>query len=96
MTPQEILLKAADILTPRGAWTQHAFAVDKTGRTVKVTSPEATGFCLAGAVRKAAGDKPIETAKALALIDIPTIYLWNDTPSRRKSQVIALLRKSAQ
>ena len=96
MTPQEILLKAADILTPRGAWTQHVFAADKKGRTVSVKSPKATCFCLVGAVSKATGDNPEETAKALALIDIPSIYLWNDAPSRRKAQVIARLRKAAQ
>lgn len=96
MTPQEILLKAADILTPRGAWTQGSFATDKAGLAVNVTSPKAKCFCLEGAVRKATGDNAIETAKALSLIDIHSIYDWNDAPSRRKAQVIALLRKAAQ
>lgn len=45
-------MKAHELLSEPEKWTQFAYARDKDGNPIPVTAPEATCFCLLGALRK--------------------------------------------
>lgn len=50
----EILLSAAFVLTPEENWTQGAAARTSRGWIVHTTHPDASCFCMVGAVRESA------------------------------------------
>jgi hypothetical protein len=45
-------MKAHQLLSEPEKWTQFAYARDKDGHPTQVTAPEATRFCMLGALRK--------------------------------------------
>lgn len=97
MTPQEILLKAADYYDRLG-WCQKAMSI-KDGRRSSVRVWEYPDeVCLIGAIFYAA----IEIKDAnLALGAIEKACgskaaSWNDTPGRTKEEVVAKLREAAE
>jgi hypothetical protein len=106
MTPQEILLRAADILeaTPN-AWTQGAMARNPEGFKVNPKHPTAVCFCGLGAIQRAVIDNPkapwVEAEALLAgslsnnEATMFTIVRWNDAPERTREEVIAQMRKAA-
>jgi hypothetical protein len=105
MTPQEILLRAADIIeaTPN-AWTQGAMARNPKGLKVNPNHPTAACFCSLGAIQKAVIDIPnapwVEAEALLAgslsnnEATMLTIVRWNDAPERTVSEVVAQMRKA--
>jgi hypothetical protein len=84
---REILVRAADLIRPRGRWTRHVLARDRRGQPVAPTDPRARRWCMAGAVLKAGVDMPAHVRyrasialNSVADQDIPSI---NDTRSKR-------------
>jgi hypothetical protein len=84
---RKILIRAADLIRPRGRWTRHVLARDRRGQPVAPTDPRARRWCMAGAVLKAGVDMPARiryrasaSLNSVADQDITTI---NDTRSKR-------------
>jgi len=98
----DILDKAAEIIEPEGAWTQHYYARGKSGNRVS-SRRAARCFCALGAINFAAGHNPdvdyIPAIHALEpfvkgedAFDVPD---WNDAPERTQAEVVAKLREAA-
>ena len=100
-SPGEVLREAAATLEPRGAWTQGVWARARDGAPLfSGWDRRAACWCLDGAIEKVTGEDGFgERIAARAALDrtLPSVAAvsWNDTPGRRKSQVIGLLRKAA-
>src|SRR5688572_12664424 len=96
MTPAEILNKAADLLEPKGAWTQGWFARDKSRCHVAVESSAAVCWCAAGAIERASPPTLYwDALNALARVLPTSIAVWNDSPERTQAEVVAKLREAA-
>lgn len=96
MTPQEVLLKAADLIENNG-WTQNFMARNVEGLSVNQLSIEASCFCILGAMLNISGNHADDAAKILRdHLNIPHIAMWNDNPSRTKEEVINALREAAK
>lgn len=104
MTPQEILLKAADILETTNI-TRGCLARDIRGMQTDPTSREAVCFCVIGLVRKVVGtfdgstkEDPLAVPLRLLARRLHVVSLteWNDEPGRTKEEVIAGLRAAAR
>ncbi len=94
-----ILNAAADLITPEGAWTKDTFARDSNGKAIFYESPHARSWCVKGAIRKAARNKPIELhwqalAEISQLVKIEPLSRWNDAQTSSEP-VIAALRAAA-
>lgn len=87
-------MKAWQLLEQKG-WCQFLSAKDINGVHVEVTSPDASSFCLQGALRLAYGYSPLYEDKMeliwKELYERPD--KWNDAPERTKQEVIDLLKK---
>jgi hypothetical protein len=100
MLPSQVLDKAADLITPDGAWTQGHGAHKADGNITGARSPDATCWCLHGAVLAASGQPFADRAeafveRALGMEHITDAYDWNDDPARTQPEVVAALRKAA-
>lgn len=96
----DILNRAADRLSKRGAWTKGADARDANGRDVSdPNDPDAVCWCVGGAIwRETPPDCQIGLVISFfsgAVQGADPIYEWNDKPSRRKHEVIATLKAAA-
>lgn len=91
---KRVLLRAADILAKRGAWTQGAFAKSTLGNNVDAKNPEAVCYCLLGAIMKAGG-RVHENNVMKKFLKVENLANWNDASKRRKKEVIAALRGAA-
>lgn len=103
LKPSEVLDRAADLIEPRRAWIRGDLARDARGFLRDPLEPEATCWCVAGAIVRAAGDpdmSPYRNAivKRLEALVSPgaLIWKWNDDEKRRKPQVVSALRKAAE
>lgn len=98
MTPRELLVKMRERLTPPGAWTQRAYARDAGGRTLLYQHPDATCFCLAGAMLTCAPYWTETTRlRAMTLLDSlcgGDFVDWNDKAGRTQADVLELLDKA--
>lgn len=85
MKHSEILQAAKQLLIDKG-WTQNTFARNAAGYHVSATHPNATCFCMIGAL-KAVNDNvtPWETLKYFKIDHIPD---FNDTIGRTLDQVL--------
>ena len=95
-------MKAYELLSRPGAWTQHTLARDHDGDAVTVDSPHACAWCVAGAIMRC-----YPLIKTPTLIDklkqelLPTwkestafiIGPYNDDPNRTQEEVVELLKK---
>lgn len=103
LTVADVLERAADLLTPEGAWTQGAYAVgdDFVAEDDGHEWPEnPTCFCLMGAIARVQGlDRPgdIDFARFGPLLGLTSnsVANWNDAPFRKQAEVVAKLRKAA-
>jgi hypothetical protein len=103
MTPQAILIKAAELLesSPR-AWSQDHTALDHTREPVRANSPIACSWCALGAIAKVQNlpDAPQmynPASKLLALhLGVISIADWNDHPLRTRADVVEGLRGAAK
>lgn len=102
MKPSEILDKAADLIEPKGAWTQGWFGRDSGGREIHRVA-KAKCFCTIGAMLAAEGHDgfrrwPDRLASeylhlAAGIHHIPN---WNDYPARTQAEVVTALRQAAE
>lgn len=108
MTPEETikLLKQARNILERG-WCQRSFAQTADGEQTYFTNPNATKFCISGALRKAIhresnNNNPLETPLELHELHkivkkcIPkkfnrSLWAFNDARWRRKKRILKTL-----
>ena len=86
MTPQEVLLKAAEYIEEHG-WCQHAFG-EPDGRV-----------CLEGAINRTAyngSERDAAVRRMIGHLNGQTPAFWNDMRGRTKEEVIAALREAAK
>jgi hypothetical protein len=89
-TPQEIrdvLLKAAALVEPEGAWTQGTFR-------------DGGARCMVGAINDCAGEMTNAEYRELSLtvaeaVGCESLTMWNDAAGRTQAEVVAALRKAA-
>ena len=100
VTVKDILIKAKELISQPGAWTQGEIARDASGNLTEVLGEDATCFCTLGAIYKAAHDLDApndEDLKAInhmrKVLDYPLIATWNDNIYRTQEDVIALFTK---
>lgn len=91
LNTREILLAARKLI--RKGWTQNTHARGRSKRAVHYNSRSAVCFCLDGALLRA-GDNG-RAYDFLRQFD-PSPIAFNDTPGRKKSEVIALLTKAIE
>lgn len=95
----DILDRAADLISPKGAWTNKGYyAFNAAGETVEPEDPEAVCWCLAGAIDRVAADREqAREARDLVRTVLPKgrtfIPLFNDNGTQKK--VVAKLREAA-
>ena len=105
-TEHRQVLKTAKALVARG-WTQGYVAEDPPGHSCCPMSDVACRWCLLGACERAMSDhghlQEDSWLKMLAVLkraisasgEISPV-VWNDTPSRKRPQVLALLDKAIE
>ncbi len=89
-------MKAHELLAPEGAWTQDAFARDRTGKECPFDDRLACAWCLEGAVAKCYPNREdcmAQRAKLKEWLPERTLGSWNDNPKRTQGQVVALLKE---
>lgn len=95
----EVLDRAADLIEPKGAWTQGVYACDEFGNDLNPDgqwqpSPTAVCRCMYGAVAEIAqpnGYRCVPPSGSWGLPDTD----WNDAPERTQAEVVAKLREAA-
>lgn len=96
----DVLERAADLITPEGAWTQGTWARDESGRSVTLRSPYAACFCMRGALviasNKSMASEMTGVQKALGFRNAAAMARWNDRDSRTQAEVVAKLREAAE
>lgn len=90
-------MKAWELLEKRGAWTQGALAKNKRGGNVSADSYEAVCFCTLGAIEKVYGSGMDAYLNAVAKLEEKlgedSVEDWNDSPKRKKREVVAVLKE---
>jgi hypothetical protein len=103
MTPQEVLIKAAELLesSPR-AWAQDGLAFNSERNTTSPRNPLACSWCALGAIAMvqelphiAHRYDPAATLLASHL-GVISIADWNDNPLRTREEVIAAMSEAAK
>lgn len=96
MNTKQVLIGARNLIANVG-WCQRSSAVDRAGWRVPYDSPSACGFCIIGAVGRAAldlgGDRARVVNDTLDAIELrlgDAIGGWNDDPHRTKSDVLEM------
>jgi hypothetical protein len=94
-------MKAYELLSQPGAWTQGTLARDSEGLATNVMGPTACSFCIAGAIERCYPCLE-DNLKALDQVkqELKTRYdtfqfvgKWNDHPDRKHEEVVELLKK---
>lgn len=107
MTPEEVLLKAADLIERKG-WTQYRSAMGSQGQPMLATSTGATRFCALGAIEYVAYQEipssrdlsrrmrlRSQSAELLMKHIHNSVSSWNDSYHRTKEEVVQALREAA-
>jgi hypothetical protein len=94
------ILRRAVTIVKRG-WRQGMSASKGIGLQVDPQSPEATHWCALGAINRAAGKDTLGQMEFAGeclrrATGTEFVHSWNDASGRKKSQVIAALRKAAR
>lgn len=93
----DVFKKVREKLEPEGAWLQGKMAADEFGKSMSIHDPEATCFCLVGALLFVKGYNRIEFHSWLLRhilgfnFSVYSIPCWNDQPERTKKDVLDLL-----
>ena len=109
LTVSETLRAAADLIEPKGAWTQGSYWKDADGATYNDNPGGALPvcWCAIGALGEVGKVDPADlnlrggsvTDKAYeALVDTigeASVVLWNDSRNRTQAEVVAALRAAA-
>jgi len=104
MTPQETLIKAAELIEEHG-WDRHTYY-----------DPDTDCYCVDGAIMAVTGHEPMidgyrlskttqdlydrDAAEQLlmehlGISTIPALFRWNDDPDRTKEEVVSALKAAA-
>ena len=105
MSAKKILVKTKQLLSPDGAWGQHAFAYDNTATRVPWEDKRACTWCLEGGIKATARrsgasrrhyDEAIRrvTAEVVTLGFYGTLQGWNDRRDTDKNAVLALVDRA--
>jgi hypothetical protein len=98
LTVADVLERAADLIEPEGAWTQHWSARTAEHRITTAMDRSAVCWCAGGAIVRAVGaDNALSAAAYSALRStlLSTVSDFNDAPERTQSDVVAKLREAA-
>jgi hypothetical protein len=95
--------KAADLIEPKGAWTQYCFARNASGQGTDYRHEEATCWCVLGAVCRALRDEDVDvndsarkTLDAVAVMKgYPYTSTFNDSHDTTQADAVAFLREAA-
>lgn len=86
-------MKPSELLSKRGAWTQGTLARTKSGVRVQYFDADACSWCLVGALEKCGIIYfDLMVMGKLGFASSSDAVKWNDTPGRKKSEVIELLK----
>lgn len=91
--------RAWKLLSKRGAWTQEYYARNRWGLECFAENEHAVCFCVLGALHRVYGENSLFNRKAnkvcrrVRKLGFDCIPDWNDFPSRKKSEVVALLKE---
>jgi hypothetical protein len=106
MKPKDVLIATKALLHSPAQWTQEAFARNKNGEVISANSPDATCWCLLGAMDKVLRDNNARPAVAEAerivrnVIRERTGNYWidgfNDSEFTTHADVLALLDKAIE
>jgi hypothetical protein len=83
-------------------WTQGAYARDSRGSLIASDSPEASCWCVLGAlgedVRGSHESELVDPiyARLHGLIDCDSLALWNDAPDMTQERVLEVFKKAEQ
>lgn len=96
-TTRRVLLRAAEILEPEGAWCQVATARTAHGKSVEALSRSAVSWCVNGALTKAAKRHVDSRDAYFHLLDFlgQGVATFNDAPERTQAEVVQALRDAA-
>lgn len=103
-TASKVLYRAAELISDPAHWCKGIEAMDRDGNPRMPTSPNATAWCLIGAIKCAAGtgsearEMAEEAVRAMLQDDSDTVQSltrWNDNPYRLHGEVVALLESVA-
>jgi hypothetical protein len=90
-------MKIKELFSGPEKWTKHAAAEDRLGTPCSPSSPNATAFCLLGAISRCyADDEDEERAvmrKLVLEIGNGPISWWNDHPDRKFEEVKYLVER---
>jgi len=92
----ETLDRAADLLEPKGRWTQHANYRSEGGH-ILISGVNAASYCLVGAI-DAVESGPVGK-EAISFVSARVgvaAVAWNDAPTRTQKQVVEKLRTCAK
>lgn len=96
LSPNEVLLKAADLIETQGHCTG-AYATDWAGTRVSSQSPDAVSFCALGAIRRTCEDFDVRMQCYDLLkkfLDGKNIGEWNDASTLE--EVVFGMREAAK
>lgn len=88
-------MKAWELLSKPGAWTQKVCARDEFGTRVGATSDSACSWCIIGAILRLYPYEVGDLREKLYGV-LPkgfSIAQWNDTPERTQEEVVAVLKE---
>jgi len=100
VTIREVLIKARAVLAKPEAWTRGWYARAADGRKVPANSEAATCWCMAGAVKRAAGPDATEAllngAEFALARETRTKYLdtFNDNPRHSHADILRVFDRA--
>ena len=93
-------MKAHELLATPDRWTKGRFAADTSGHGVAPSNPEATCFCMLGALRRCypALEEYLAIRKRLGkwlheTYGISSVVVFNDAEERTHSDVVNVLKE---
>ena len=94
----KVAMKAWQLLSSKKKWTKGVMAAGPRGGKREIKDPEAICWCAAGAIFKCYEHPDINRVlikleRELKIYGHLSITIWNDAPSRKFSEVRALLKK---
>lgn len=98
-TTLQVLTEMRAILTPEGAWTQHAEARNDRGDDVSPWGDTATCFCVTGAWRRASKGTPHDAVPLNILSEVAgmnIIETWNDVATRTQDDVLRVIDRGIE
>lgn len=87
-------MKAWELISGPGAWTQGFLARDRDGKACLEDDSEACCFCMMGAIKRVYGPDFREVFDVLLRNKVGQWYpQWNDRPGRTQAEVVAVLKE---